>query len=73
MNEKHREQLNMPRKKKEHAWERIIGPPWDSNSDSAFIIWTIFWTKPCIAVCNIEHLSRWLHGDVLWFLPSFKN
>lgn len=32
------------------TWERIMGPPCDANSLSFFIIWTIFWVNPCIAI-----------------------
>jgi len=31
-----------------------MGPPWDSNSFSSFIIWTIFWVNLCIANCNTK-------------------
>lgn len=41
-----------------HTWERIMGPPCEANSLSFFIIWTIFWVNPCIAVFMTKHLHN---------------
>lgn len=45
------------------TWERIIGPPSDSNSFSLFIIFTIFSVKPFIALWNnrIYKLSHYYY------------
>ena len=47
--------IELVKKSTKHACERIIGPPWDWNNLSAFIIPTIFSVNLCIAFCNIQH------------------